>query len=173
MRAWKELWYRGYFDNRESELRDYYPANTFTTLEDYFTKIETLIKPENNATYPETIKQWTGEKLEIVSNPKYIAGESNLIQPNYEFIMFPIDEPRFEINAETREITIPNNFKKLVGIQGDHVAETLIFSIDRFVDYYDLLPTNVNQMKIYAQWKTANDIDMLSPITMIHYEAKT
>jgi hypothetical protein len=87
--------------------------------------------------------------------------------------MFPIDEPRFEIDANTREIAIPMNFRKLVGIQGDHVAETLIFSINRFVDYYDLLPTTINDMNIYIQWVNENGEDVLTEISMIHYEADT
>ena len=87
--------------------------------------------------------------------------------------MFPIDEPRFEIDANTREISIPVNFKKLVGVQGDHVAETLIFAINRFVDYYDLLPTAANGMQIYVQWKNEAGEDILTPISMIHYEASS
>jgi hypothetical protein len=87
--------------------------------------------------------------------------------------MFPIDEPRFEIDANTREIAIPSNFRKLVGVQGDHVAETLIFAINRFVDYYDLLPTAANGMQIYVQWVDENGEDILTPISMIHYEASS
>ena len=77
-RAWDELWYRGYFENvnengEYEELLSYYPANTFTTLEDYFTKIETLIKPDTSTpNYPDTITQideTTGE-YKTISNPK-------------------------------------------------------------------------------------------------------
>ena len=172
-RAWNELWYRGAFS--EDELKYYYPANTFTSLEDYFTKIATLIKVEDNATYPVKINQYDGNEYTEIDNPKYDPdmAENNLIEANYEFILLPIDEPRFEINPNTREISIPVNFRKLVGVQGDHVAETLVFSIDRFVDYYDLLPSNVNQMKIYVQWKDEYNTDKLSPISIIHYEADT
>jgi hypothetical protein len=58
--------------------------------------------------------------------------------------MLPLDEPRFSIDANTRDIIIPANFRKLVGVEGDHVAETLIFDIDRYFDFVDLYHDQMN-----------------------------
>jgi hypothetical protein len=67
-KAWDELFYRGEFD--EDELKAYYPANTFTTLEDYFTKIKTLISP-TESTYPNTIKKCvSADSVSEIDNPK-------------------------------------------------------------------------------------------------------
>jgi hypothetical protein len=67
-KAWDELFYRGEFD--EDELKAYYPVNTFTTLEDYFTKIKTLISP-NSPTYPDTIQKCNGaDSVSTIANPK-------------------------------------------------------------------------------------------------------
>jgi hypothetical protein len=86
--------------------------------------------------------------------------------------MLPIDEERLEINANTREISIPASFKRLVGVQGDHLAETLIFSIDRFFDYVDLFPGAHDGMQIYIQWTDAEGADRADPVNMIHYDAE-
>ena len=171
-RAWDELHYRDAFS--EEQLKEYASQdNTFNSLEDYFTCIGDLIKP-TQAVYPREIHSWNGSAMITTPNPLYDGVVDDIpIQPNYEFIMLPIDEPRFEINANTRDIMIPAGFKKLVGVQGDHVAETLIFSIDRFIDYKDLLPSNINQMKICIQWVDENGKDIITPIQMIHYEPET
>ena len=82
--------------------------------------------------------------------------------------MLPLNEPYFEINANTRDIIIPAEFKKLVAVAGDHIAETLVFSIDRFFDANDLLTTN-----ILAQWVDANGEHKIDDLTEIkYYDAK-
>lgn len=52
------------------------------------------------------------------------------------FTILPLDEPVFEINADTRAITIPQQFKS-IGVTGDNIAEIVFFSIDRFFDAVD------------------------------------
>ncbi len=54
-----------------------------------------------------------------------------------EYVLFPEDEPRFIIDANTREISIPPEFSFL-GVRGDHNAETIYFEIDRYFDGHDL-----------------------------------
>lgn len=57
----------------------------------------------------------------------------------YKYFLMPLDEPMFEIDANTRKITVPQHFAKNgVGVHGDHMAEILYFSIDRYFDYQDL-----------------------------------
>lgn len=54
-----------------------------------------------------------------------------------ELVMLPRKEPRFIIDANTRQITIPDTFKFL-GVKGDHAAETIYFEIARYFDQHDL-----------------------------------
>jgi hypothetical protein len=64
--------------------------------------------------------------------------------------MLPADEPFFEIDANTRVITVPEPFKKNgVSIQNDHLAEIVYFKIDRYFDRNDL----ANDTNIYIDWK--------------------
>ena len=65
------------------------------------------------------------------------------------FVLLPLDEEPFEINANTREIKVPTAFKKGVAVQGDCGSEILVFTIDRYFDYMDL-----NNMDVYIQYTT-------------------
>lgn len=102
------------------------------------------------------------------SNPKYInhideyfqnlgsikekLQEQNLNDISY--FMLPIDEPLFEINANTRSITIPDAFKTGISVQGDEVAETIFFSIDRYFDTTDFYDDYIIPV---IQWKYADE----------------
>ena len=76
---------------------------------------------------------------------KYIE---QLVQkdPNY-YIKLPLNEPVLKVDADSREITIPSNFVKCASVQNDQVAETVIFTIDRFYDYMDLM-----NAETWVQW---------------------
>ena len=66
------------------------------------------------------------------------------------YTILPLDEEVFEINANTRMITVPPSFKTNgISVHGDQVAEIVYFRIDRFFDATDL-----NEMDIYIQWET-------------------
>ena len=65
------------------------------------------------------------------------------------FVLLPLDEEPFEINANTREIKVPTPFKKGVAVQGDCGSEILVFTIDRYFDYVDL-----NNMDVWIQYTT-------------------
>lgn len=157
-KAWDELYYRNKFN--DDELK-YYKSlkNTFTTLEDYFTHIQDLVTIDINEEYPDKIRECGEDGKTITEIDSSRAGQ--IIPFYYEFVMLPIDEPRLDINADTRDIDIPAGFKKLVGVQGDHLSETLIFSIDRFFDYVDMYG---QEMNIYIQWKDKNGKDNASEI---------
>lgn len=75
---------------------------------------------------------------------KYV--DDNAIGP---FVLLPLDEPPFEINANTREIKVPEIFKRGVAVQGDCGSEILVFTVDRYFDYVDL-----NNMDIWIQYTT-------------------
>ena len=67
---------------------------------------------------------------------------------DYFLLKLPLDEAVFEIDAETRNITIPTEFIRSSVVQRDKIAETVIFTIDRFIDNVDLC----NVEKLYVQW---------------------
>lgn len=94
--------------------------------------------------------------LGITTLEEYFSWIRNLGTINRKYTVLPLDEPYFEINANTRAITIPSEFKKNgIAVQGDDLAEVLYFKIDRYFDYMDL-----NNCEIYIQWelpKSANN----------------
>lgn len=72
-----------------------------------------------------------------------------------KYTILPLDEAHFEINANTRAINIPAEFKKNgIAVQGDDLAEVVYFEIDRYFDTMDL-----NNCDIYIQWETPKKAD--------------
>lgn len=69
------------------------------------------------------------------------------------YFLLPFDEPMFNIDANTRDIIVPDVFKKGVAVQGDHASEILVFKIARYFDYKDL---GNDDITIYIQY-TAPD----------------
>lgn len=108
-----------------------------------------------------------GEMVEaFTSLEQYFTriGDLYAIEPKYALLL-PLDEPMFEINANTREIIIPAHFKKHgVSVEGDTIAETLIFKINRFVDFVDLSETD-----IFVQWEIEGK-EEYSNITFKHLD---
>lgn len=70
------------------------------------------------------------------------------------YFMLPIDEPLFEINANTRLIKIPDEFKNGISVQGDEIAETIFFSIDRYFDTTDFYDDFIVPV---VQWKYTDE----------------
>lgn len=66
--------------------------------------------------------------------------------------MLPLDEEYFEIDANKRTITVPTAFKNGVSVQGDIMAETILFRINRFFDAVDF-----NTCDIWVQWERVKD----------------
>ena len=76
--------------------------------------------------------------LGITTLEEYFSWIRNLGNINRKYTILPIDEDHFEINANTRAINIPANFKKNgIAVQGDDLAEVVYFKIDRYFDYMD------------------------------------
>lgn len=63
-------------------------------------------------------------------------------------LILPSDEGIFAIDANTRAIDIPVEFKNGIGVQGDELAEVVYFSIDRYFDTTDLYDKD-----IFVQWE--------------------
>lgn len=82
------------------------------------------------------------------------------------FLMLPLEEPYFSINANSRSISVPAEFKTVggVGLTGDQIAETILFEIDRYFDFMDLINTN-----IFVQWKKADGSESASRITLVDF----
>jgi hypothetical protein len=92
--------------------------------------------------------------VEINTIDEYFACFKSLASLNQVFTVLPLDEPTLDIDANTRAITIPADFKKNgISVQGDQVAEIVYFTIDRYFDTTDLYDDDIN---IVIQWETAS-----------------
>lgn len=88
---------------------------------------------------------------EINSLETYFSHIKDLINIDRKYSMLPLQEQYFEIDANTRTITVPEIFRKNgLGVQGDKTAETIYFKINRYFDAMDL-----NQTDIYIRWENA------------------
>lgn len=105
-------------------MEDLNNGATINSLETYFSHIETLSK--------------------LTKNQNNTYGR--------KYTVLPLQEDYFEINANSRLITVPELFRKNgLSVQGDQVAETIYFKINRYFDAMDL-----NTTDIYIQWENAN-----------------
>ena len=61
------------------------------------------------------------------------------------YVRIPFSEVSFNIDTESRAIDIPKTFAvNGVGVVGDHLAEFLWFTVDRFYDMTDLMTCNID-----------------------------
>lgn len=91
---------------------------------------------------------------------------------NVVYTSIPSDEPRFVIDANSRQINIPSEFSFLA-LKKDHKAETIYFEIDRYFDDNDLSNhTCVIQFELFSY--DTNDLlySGISPITSIDIESE-
>lgn len=91
---------------------------------------------------------------------------------NVIYTSIPSDEPRFVIDANSRQINIPSEFSFLA-LKKDHKAETIYFEIDRYFDDNDLSNhTCVIQFELFSY--DTNDLlySGISPITSIDIESE-
>lgn len=93
---------------------------------------------------------------EITTLEEYFLYLKDLAQLDAYYTMLPVDEETFDIDADSRKITVPASFAKNgIGVQGDEIAEVVYFTIDRFFDATDLSDASMN---IAIQWETSNKI---------------
>lgn len=105
------------------------------------------------------------------SQEEYLARLSE-IQDNIQIITakLPADEPRFIIDSNTREITIPEDFTFL-GVLSDTNAETFYFEIDRYFDQHDLNDhTCIVQIAVYDSNNNTLSEDIF-PVTVIDVDS--
>lgn len=170
--------YRDLYNEAADILSGYNRVRTYNKEKKYFYKDENnnfievtepqitdldsfvvALKNNNGVLYVQRIdeetKEWVGvadgfnPATGITSLEEYFSWLKILGAINRKYTILPLDEPAFEINANTRAILIPNDFKKNgVAVQGDDLAEVLYFKIDRYFDYMDL-----NNCDIFIQWE--------------------
>lgn len=137
--------YQELFKKINSAL-NYSGADEILHIEDYYTALD-------------EIKDYVIGENGSASNPKN----------DPYFLIMPVesDEHLFKIDANTRNIDIPEDFRKNgVAVQGDDRAEIVYFSIDRYFDLTDLY-----HKEIFILWnppgrdgKPVSDGTMLSPV---------
>ena len=125
-----------------------------------FDKANELIKEIPGATHIDNIDEY----FLNLGHIKKALQEQNINDISY--FMLPIDEPLFEINANTRLIKIPDEFKTGISVQGDEIAETIFFSIDRYYDTTDFYDDYIIPV---IQWKYADQ----SGVGVYHLSATT
>lgn len=105
----------------------------------------------------------------ITTLEEYYSWIKDLGELDRRYTVLPLDEPHFEIDANTRAIKIPAEFKKNgIAVQGDDLAEVVYFEIDRYFDYVDLSTT-----QIYIQWERPKDnFKSVSPAYVVDIESK-
>lgn len=102
-------------------------------------------------------------KSSLSGLPEYYSHMNDFFTTEgWKYVFLPIDEEVFRIDLKDRSIKVPSSFAKQVSIQSDKLAETIVFSVDRYFDYMDLANTN-----IYVQWKTPNGKEQATRIRMI------
>jgi hypothetical protein len=80
------------------------------------------------------------------------------------YILLPLDEGHFEIDANSREITVPKEFAKCGGVTNDNLCEIATFTIDRYYDYVDLAGEKVH---IVVEWRNAAGEEGVTGINLI------
>ena len=130
---------------------------------------------ENDKPVYETLSKVEGFEpaLGITTLEEYFSWIKNLGGINRKYTMLPLDEPHFVINADTRAIEIPADFKKNgIAVQGDDIAEVVYFEIDRYFDYIDF-----NNCEIFIEWETPKNgnepgVKSVSPAYIKDIESK-
>ena len=96
-----------------------------------------------------TYFSWINDLLNISSLPK-LDEDGVIIEGEFidfdgmKFSMLPLDEDVFEIDANTRTITVPPAFAKNgISVQGDEISEVVYFKINRFFDATDLFNQDI------------------------------
>ena len=82
--------------------------------------------------------------------------------PTRRAILLPKDEKIYDINLNTRKISVP----KFLSVAKDHEAETIYFKFDRYYDYIDL-----TTKACIIQYTNANGDSFIYPVP--YYDTQT
>lgn len=95
-----------------------------------------------------TYFSWIQDLLTITHLP-VLGADGQMTGEIYDFdgmrfSMLPLDEEVFEIDANTRKISVPKAFADNgISVQGDEISEVVYFKINRFYDATDLFNQNI------------------------------
>lgn len=94
----------------------------------------------------------TEEVNHITSLEEYFSYIKELSVLNkIKYTTLPLDEDVFEIDLNTRTITVPAAFAKNgISVQGDEIAEVVYFRCNRYFDAVDL-----QTRRVFIQWESA------------------
>lgn len=113
-------------------------------------------------------KTYYEKATSITSLEDYFCNLRYLYDIDDKYIMLPLDEDPFDINANTRAITVPTSFRSSgLGVVGDEIAEMIFLRIDRYFDAMDF-----DTCKVYVQWENALGEQFITPITMKDLESQ-
>ena len=73
--------------------------------------------------------------------------------PTY-YTKLPLDEKMVTIDADSRVLDVPPQLQKCAGVENDHLAESIMFIVDRFHDGMDLM-----NAQVYIQWTATEIVD--------------
>lgn len=114
-----------------------------------------ITDPETNESYYEkgisslnTYFSWIQDLLTITELPVLDADGQKTGEvydfDGMRFSMLPLDEDVFDIDANTRKISVPKAFADNgISVQGDEISEVVYFKINRFYDATDLFNQNI------------------------------
>ena len=105
----------------------------------------------------DTLEKYYQHIVEIQKLPvRYVDPDTGEAYKS-KYLLMPLDEPLFEIDANKRSILVPSDFNKNgIGVRGDHCAEVLYFKIDRYFDARDLYD-GTDYIVINWQFRGANE----------------
>ena len=90
------------------------------------------------------VRKKSNETINVNNLEAFFGSITEIANLDSKFLRLPLDEPLFEIDANTRKITVPENFRvNGASVQGDHLAEVIFFRIERYFDYKDLSTCNI------------------------------
>ena len=101
----------------------------------------TILNEKNKLAYAnlfEKARKELGLETPFTNLDQYFAHINDLLGKDPKYILLPLDEDPFEINANTRTIKVPASFSKCASVQEDANAEMIVFTIDRYFDFVDL-----------------------------------
>ena len=116
----------------------------------------TKVTKENKALYNAWFEKARNDSQNdaITSLDAYFAVITQLANIDPIFTVLPLDKPTFDINANSRAIKVPEEYKKNgISVQGDEIAEIIYFSVDRYFDSVDLYDEDI---RIAIQWEGAS-----------------
>lgn len=125
--------------------------DNFKVYQSLYNRINEALNLKGTTDYDLPITDIDDYFMELDRIRNYVQGVGTPSEPENDpvFLILPADEGIFAIDANTRKISIPNDFARNgVAVQGDELAEILYFSIDRYFDTTDLYYKD-----IFVQWE--------------------